>query len=112
MQTRDFISVRDIVQANLLAMESKNAVGEIFNVATGSQIDLLKLLDILKSITKTQHIQHKFAPPRTGDVKFGLASIDKIKNTLGFTPQTPISDGLVDVTEFIKSMMNSRLIQA
>ena len=111
MQTRDFISVKEIVKANLLAMESKNAAGEVFNVATGSPIDILELLNTLKSITKTQHIQHNFAPPRSGDVKFGLASIDKIKSYLGFTPKTLISDGLVDVTEFLKSKMNLSLIQ-
>ena len=111
MQTRDFISIRDIVQANMLAMKSKNAIGEVFNVATGSPINILKLLEILKSITKTKHIQHKFAPSRPGDVKFGIASVDKIKNTLGFTPKTDISDGLVDVTEFLQSMIKPNLIQ-
>ncbi len=111
MQTRDFISVKDIVQANMLAMKSKNAVGEVFNVASGTPINILKLLEILKSVTKTTHIQHKFAPLRPGDVKFGIASVDKIKSTLGFTPKTEISDGLADVTEFLKSMIKPNLIQ-
>lgn len=110
MQTRDFISVKDIVQANILAMESKNAVGEVFNVATGSPINILELLMTLKSITKTQSIQHKFAPPRAGDVKFGLASVDKIKNSLGFVPKTNIAEGLVDVADFLRSKLETSLI--
>ncbi len=111
MQTRDFVSVKDIVQANLLAMESKNAVGEVFNVATGSPINILELLMTLKSITNTQSIQHKFEPPRAGDVKFGLASIDKIKNSLGFVPKVKITEGLVDVADFLRNNLESRLIQ-
>jgi len=102
-QTRDFVHVKDIVRANLLAMESKNAVGGIFNVATGSAITILRLLEILKSITSTTDIVHKFGPPRAGDVKFGLASIDKIRDTLGFAPKISTAQGLVGVVEFFRT---------
>ena len=102
-QTRDFVHVKDIVQANLLAMESKNAVGGIFNVATGSSITILKLLETLKSITNTTDIVHKFGPPSPGDIRFGIASIDKIKNTLGFSPKISIEQGLVGVVDFFRT---------
>jgi nucleoside-diphosphate-sugar epimerase len=102
-QTRDFVQVKDIVQANLLAMESKNAVGGIFNVATGSSITILRLLETLKSITNTKDIVHKFGPPSPGDIRFGIASIDKIRNTLGFAPKISIEQGLVGVVEFFRT---------
>jgi nucleoside-diphosphate-sugar epimerase len=102
LQTRDFVHVRDIVQANMLCMESKKAVGEMFNVATQNSVSILQLLMTLKSITKTD-ISHKFGPPRPGDVKFGFASIDKIRTALGFEPKFTVSNGLVDVVEYIKS---------
>ncbi|MGI0088661.1 MAG: SDR family NAD(P)-dependent oxidoreductase [Nitrosotalea sp.] len=103
LQTRDFIDVRDIVQANMLCMESKKAVGEMFNVATENSISILQLLKTLKLITKTEDVSHKFGPPRSGEVKFGLASIDKIRTAIGFEPKSTVSDGLVDVVEYIKS---------
>lgn len=102
-QSRDFVHVLDIVQANMLAMESKNAVGERFNVATTNHITILKLLEILKSITKTKDIEHKFGPSRAGDLRFGLASIDKIRNSLGYVPKISIDKGLVGVVEFLRT---------
>jgi nucleoside-diphosphate-sugar epimerase len=101
-QTRDFVHVSDIVQANMLAMESKNAVGERFNVASANSITILKLLQILKSITKTKDIEHEFGPSRPGDLRFGVASIDKIKNSLSFTPKISIDKGLMELIEFFR----------
>jgi nucleoside-diphosphate-sugar epimerase len=110
MQTRDFVNVKDIVQANMTCMESKNAVGDVFNVATGTPTSILQLLVTLKSITKTENMQHKFGPPRAGDVKFGLATIDKIKDVLGFEPRITVSNGLVDVVEYLKSKSIAKII--
>lgn len=107
-QTRDFVHVKDVAQANLLAMESKNAVGGIFNVATGNSITVLRLLEILKSITKTTEILHKFGPQREGDIKFGFTSIDKIKS-LGYVPKISVDEGLVDVVEYLRE--KNKLLQ-
>jgi UDP-glucose 4-epimerase len=110
MQTRDFVNVKDIVRANMLGMESKNAVGEMFNVATGNSTSILELLLTLKSITKTENMPHKFGPVRAGDVKFGVATIDKIRNELGFEPRISISEGLSDVVEFLKSKLPTKIV--
>lgn len=107
-QTRDFVHVKDVAQANLLAMESKNAVGGIFNVATGNSITILRLLEILKSITQTKEILHKFGPQREGDIKFGFASIDKIAS-LGYKPKISADQGLVDVVEYLR--IKNQLLQ-
>lgn len=108
-QVRDFVHVKDIVQANMLAVESENAVGEMFNVASGNSTSILQLLKILKGITRTNDIVHKFAPPRVGDVKFGLASIDKISN-LGYEAKISTKEGLAEVVEFIQCKMSSQML--
>lgn len=102
LQSRDFVHIKDIVQANVLCMESAKAAGEAFNVASQHTISVLELLETLKHITKS-NIHHKFGPPRPGDVKFGYASIDKIRTKIGFEPKCTISNNVVDVVEFIKS---------
>jgi nucleoside-diphosphate-sugar epimerase len=109
-QTRDFVNVKDIVRANMLCMESKNAVGRRFNVATGNSTSILQLLLILKSITNTEDIPHKFGPTRAGDVKFGVAAIDKIRNALGFEPRIPNSEGLMDVIQYTRSRLPTKII--
>lgn len=109
-QTRDFVNVKDIVQANMLCMESEKAVGGVFNVARGSPTSVLELLMTLKSVTGNESISHKFGPPRDGDVKFGVASIDKIKNALGFEPKISISEGLAEVVQFVQSRLEPKII--
>ena len=105
LQTRDFINVKDIVQANMLCMDSKNAAGEMFNVATGKPTSILELLLTIKSVTGTEKISHKFDPPRPGDVKFGLANAEKIMKAIGFAPKITVSGGLADVVKHIQSKL-------
>jgi UDP-glucose 4-epimerase len=109
-QVRDFVHVRDIVQANMLAMESQNAVGDVFNVASGRSVSITELLKTLKEITKTTKIQHKFGPQRPGDVRFGLADINKIKNILGYDTKITLKYGLAELTEFIKNKMECQML--
>ena len=105
LQTRDFINVKDIVQANMLCMDSKNAAGEMFNVATGNPTSILELLLTIKSVTGAEKISHKFDPPRPGDVKFGLANAEKIMKAIGFAPKITVSGGLADVVKHIQSKL-------
>lgn len=102
LQTRDFVSVGDIVQANLLAAESPSAVGERFNVASGRSVSILELLDCLKSIAGRPDIRPNFAPPRPGDVRSGGASIRKIEAELGYAPTVTLRDGLSALLEHVE----------
>lgn len=111
LQTRDFINVKDIVQANMLCMDSKNAAGEMFNVATGNPTSILELLLTIKSATGTENISHKFDPPRPGDVKFGLANTEKIMKAIGFAPKITVSDGLTDVVKHIQSKLVTEIVR-
>jgi nucleoside-diphosphate-sugar epimerase len=110
-QTRNFVHISDVVQANMLAMESDKAVGEMFNVASESSIRILDLLMMLKEITHTVNLPHKFEPPRPGDVKFGVTSINKISSMLGYKPSITIKKGLSGVVDFLKSRKEDEMIQ-
>jgi len=93
-QTRDFVFVKDIVQANMLAMTSDEAAGEVFNVASGSSTRVLELFDTLRDILREGNVRPQFAPERLGDVRFGRASISKIQTVLGYHPTASLRDGL------------------
>ncbi len=99
LQVRDFVHVEDIVQANMLAMESANAVGEMFNVASGRATSILELVRIIKELVGAAGIEHLFAPPRPGDMKLGLASIDKIRTVLDYNPKMKMQQGLKSLIE-------------
>ena len=102
LQTRDFVNVKDIVQANILAMDSEEAVGQILNVASGNSTTVLQIAQILKELTGRRDLEIRFAPARVGDVKNGKADIGKIRSILGYSPKVTLEYGLIDVVDYLK----------
>ena len=97
-QTRDFINVKDIVTANILAAESKLTSG-IFNIATGIATSVNQLADHVIGITKSS-AKHTYEPLRKGEVLHSVANINAVRNALGYNPIIPIIDGLRDYYTF------------
>lgn len=91
-QSRDFIFVKDIVQANLLAAQSAFA-GEPLNVCTGKETSLLDLMEELSEIVTNQP-RVNFSDPRPGDIYRSVGSPDKAKSKIGFKAATPLAQGL------------------
>ena len=110
-QTRDFVNVRDIVQANMLAMEEDAAVGEPFNVASGQSTSIIQLLETLKSLAHARDLQHTFAPPRPGDVRFGAASIEKIESVLRYRKSVSMEQGLDELLRYTASKLEIQVQQ-
>ena len=86
LQTRDFVSVNDVVQANMLSMNNSKASGEIFNVGTGSGTTIVDLLQGLKKITKFSECKTLFEQRKEGDIHSSVARLDKIRRVLGYRP--------------------------
>ena len=99
-QTRDFVYVKDIVQANLLAMESKNAVGESFNIATGTRTRVNRIAETLKNTLSKKNIKDLHLDPRLGEVKHGYANISKARKMLGYVPSVSFEEGVADLVEW------------
>jgi len=91
-QTRDFIYVKDIVQACSLAAQSDIKYG-LFNVAYGKSISIL---DIAKTIIKLTNSKSNilFAPERAGDIKHSLADVSETIEILKFNPNWDLIQGL------------------
>lgn len=98
-QSRDFVHVQDIVQANLLAAFCARA-GESYNVGGGRTYSLLELADLLDRICGRK-LPRVFRPKRTGDVKLSAADISKIR-ALGFEPKVSLPDGLAEMWAQLK----------
>jgi len=90
-QTRDFTYVKDVVQANIQAMES-DAQG-VFNVAYCKRIDLNELASLIMEITGIT-VPLAYEPPRTGDVRDSLADIRQAQEAFGYAPQYTVKTGL------------------
>jgi len=94
MQTRDFVFVKDVVHAAVLAMTSTElGRGEVMNVASGTSISLLSLLEALQSLTGKEVVP-AFARERLGDVRYSEASVAHAFELLGFRAVHSIRSGL------------------
>ncbi len=95
-QTRDYVYVKDIVAANLLALKKKSAVGKTFNVASGESVSILDLFSTVSKILK-KRVRPKFSKEREGDIKYSSANIENSINYLGYLPKYNIEKGIRDM---------------
>ena len=92
-QTRDFTYVDNVVAANLLAATRPSANGVVCNLGAGERTSLLELLDMVRQVTG-RDVQATHTPPRAGDVRDSLASLDRAKQALGYQPLVGLREGL------------------
>jgi UDP-glucose 4-epimerase len=91
-QTRDFVHIDDVVQANLLAAET-DAVGQAFNVGTGESVTIRRLAELLRdAVDSDSEIVH--TDPREGDIQHSCADISKARDELGYEPAFELEEGL------------------
>ena len=93
-QTRDFVSVHDIVQSDLLAMNNSSMDYDSFNVGTGKPTSILQIAEILMKLYGKHglkpRIENRF---RQGDIRHAYADISKISK-LGFKPKFDLESGM------------------
>ncbi|MDR3416055.1 MAG: GDP-mannose 4,6-dehydratase [Nevskia sp.] len=93
-QTRDFVHVKDVAQANVLALASDYC--GVCNVATGTSVDLLQLIEVLNVCIGT-NAAPLFAPARPGDIRDSCGNGERLWQQLGFTPSLGLEHGLADL---------------
>ncbi len=92
-QYRDFIFVKDVVQANMLALEKINSGFHYYNVGYGKVTDLNMLIALLQKIYQKE-ITVNYANARPGDIKESVSDPSKIIQELGFSPKYTVEEGL------------------
>ena len=103
-QSRDFIHVADLCQAIELCLSSptSSVAGEIFQVATGIEISVRGLIEVLARVTGRQP-QLRFEPARTGEITKNSSDISKIRARLGFTPMIGLEEGIRSLCQWFQS---------
>ncbi len=92
-QTRDFVSVHDIVSAIILALNCREATGQIFTIGSGRKTSIEELAKTILELAGVDlEIRHENY--RAGDIKDSYGDISKAKRLLGFEPRVSLHDGL------------------
>lgn len=101
-QSRDFTYIKNVIDANLKAcIASKDAAGEVFNIANGGRV---YLIDVYRYLCKTlnKNINIIFGSDRIGDIKHSNADITKAQSMLGYNPEWSFEQGINLTIEWYK----------
>jgi nucleoside-diphosphate-sugar epimerase len=103
-QSRDFTYIDNVMHANLLACKApaSEVAGQVFNVATGTRIDLNETFAVLKKLIGFKG-DVKYGPERAGDVKHSLADLTRSEKHLGYNPQVNFEQGLKRTVEWYRN---------
>lgn len=94
-QTRDFISVHDIVDMIVLLIENEDANGHVFNAGTGKSTTVTELASMILN-TFDVDIPIQYMPERPGDIKYSCSDISSARKILGFEPKVSLENGLME----------------
>jgi dTDP-L-rhamnose 4-epimerase len=101
-QTRDFIHVTDIARANILALESDRANGQVFNIGTGqptSVLDAARTLSERLNVDIEPEIVGKY---RAGDIRHCYADVSRVRDLLGFEARVGFEDGMGELVDWVR----------
>jgi UDP-glucose 4-epimerase len=101
-QSRDFVYIENVVDANMKAAAIPAAAGGTFNVGTGRSVSLLVVLEHLQRALGT-NIAPKMEPARIGDVRDSLADISQAEQILGYSPRVNLEEGLSRTAAFYQA---------
>ena len=99
-QTRDFVFVEDVVNASLAATEA--GVSGLFNVGTGNRTSITTLAATLSDILGVDE-EPVHEAPRPGDIRHSGAVVDRLEDTIGYTPTVSLREGLQQTVLYFQS---------
>ncbi len=101
-QQRDFVSVHDVVRANLLAMESKQANGMALNIGSGRPVSIEQVAAALGDALQIQVPSEITGKYRAGDIRHCFADISAARRVLGYEPRYSFAEGTKELAEWLR----------
>lgn len=102
-QTRDFTYIDNVLAANTLAatLPATRVNGWVTNVGAGERTSLLELIRLVSQVTG-RPIVTSHTPPRAGDVRDSLASLERAEAVLGYRPQVSLAEGVARLWDWLR----------
>ena len=99
-QTRDFVNVKDVVEANIQALSKRNVAGKTFNISTGEATTINKLAETIKQIMDKKTIKPVHIEPRLGDIRYSYGDITEARTNLEYKPKVKLEEGLRELVKW------------
>jgi nucleoside-diphosphate-sugar epimerase len=103
-QSRDFVYVKDVVKALILAADAKDSAGKVLNIGSGSNVTINGLWELIASLAG-QQLTPDYKPARAGDILRSIASINLAESLLNFKIDFSLEQGLAATLEWYRGQM-------
>ncbi|WP_419805387.1 NAD-dependent epimerase/dehydratase family protein [Terriglobus sp.] len=101
-QQRDFVSIHDIVRANILAMDAPKSNGEVINVGSGKPVSIRRIAELLASALGSRGLEPVVTGKyRAGDIRHCYADISKARALLGYEAQVSHEEGFAELAGWL-----------
>jgi dTDP-glucose 4,6-dehydratase len=108
-QTRDFIYIDDVVNANLSALTGNGVHGTVFNVGNGKQTSILELARTIVELTESRS-EIVFRPKRAGDIRDSVGDIQHAQKNLGYRRTYSIQKGLAETISWYRQRVSKQCV--
>ena len=107
-QQRDFVHVSDVAQACRLALETEEASGRVFNVASGRSYSVRGIAERLADVLGCEGVEPEVTGRyRVGDIRHCFADITLARQVLGYEPQVGLEEGLLELASWLEGQVAS-----
>lgn len=103
LESRDFVYIDDVVEATYRGVTHKDAAGGVFNVGSGVPTTVAEVVGALFKAFDTEVPTHISGNYRLGDIRHNIADTTRLREALGFTPQTSFDQGVRRFVEWVVS---------
>ena len=104
-QTRDFVFVKDVARALMLAAQIDQTAGDVFNIGSGNRVTINRLWEMIAALSGEQSIP-VYQPPRAGDILHSVGNIDKARSMFDFSNEFSMEKGLKSTLEWYRMQMS------
>jgi dTDP-L-rhamnose 4-epimerase len=105
-QMRDFVHVSDVARACRLALTVPEADGQVFNIGSGRQYTVREIAQAMAEVTGKEAIEPEITGKyRVGDIRHCFADITLARRILGYEPQMPLEQGLIELASWLEGQV-------
>lgn len=112
-QKRDFVSVHDVAQACRLALEVKDAAGQVFNIGSGHDYTVREIAEKAADVLGVRDIEPEVTGKyRMGDIRHCYADIERARRLLGYDPKMGLDEGLEELAGWLEGRVAEDYVEA
>ncbi|MBV9971448.1 MAG: NAD-dependent epimerase/dehydratase family protein, partial [Xanthobacteraceae bacterium] len=101
-QRRDFVHVRDVAHACVLALNTSSGLGKAFNIGSGQSRTIRSIAEALARVMAARGLEPNITGKyRAGDIRHCFADVSRSRSELGFEPKVRFEDGLAELAEWL-----------